>query len=66
MTYVAKNKKSEYIAKIKDYSQNMLSYELSECKTALDAEIQFGADEKLVKKIKAKMKLIKEVQNGNY
>jgi hypothetical protein len=61
MTYINPKKENQYIQKIKTYSENMLSYEYSECETALEAELQFGADQELVQKIKRKMELIKGV-----
>lgn len=65
MTYINPKKESEYLEKIKDYSINILEYELEECRTNLDAEFEFGADENIVKKIKRKMELIERVIDGN-
>ena len=58
---IAKNKELQYAEKIKDYSENMLKYELDETKTNIEAELLFGradADKKLLKRLEDQMQII--------
>ena len=70
-TYRCESKKGkqmnleEYGKKIKDYSTNMLNYELEETQINLDAELMFleGRDLTLIKNLQIKIATIKSVIN---
>ena len=63
MTYIKQNKLEDYREKIKDYSINMLNYELEETQVSLDAEMMFLDDRDLIliKSLQTKIATIKSV-----
>jgi len=63
MTYIKQNKTEEYKQQIKDYSINMLKYELEETQINLNAELMFleDRDTKLIKNLKEKIAIIKSI-----